>query len=191
VKAPVLQRTIIRSAARLTFESAQRLLEHADTSDIDCLYLPKPEHCDIVRNALVELHSMSKMMQRQREVCGGGNDFPHDESQGPKYESNSMVAEWMTRCNSTVAAITCARPVVEHYDCFTQFVELVPRPHPCPIVIVNEGPKDREARVDALRVCMNECKRPDLIPHHDSKSYLDAWLEQVKQKLGPERHILV
>jgi hypothetical protein len=34
---------------------------------------------------------------------------------------------------------------------------------------------------------MSEVKRPDLVPHHDSKSYLDAWLEQVKQKLGPER----
>ena len=43
VAAPMVQRTIIRSAARLTFESAQRLIDRADTVDIDSSYLPKPE----------------------------------------------------------------------------------------------------------------------------------------------------
>jgi hypothetical protein len=192
LKAPVVQRTIIRSVARLTFESAQRLLDDpANTSDIDSLYLPNPERFGYVRDALVALQAMSKMMQRQREVSGGGKDFANDDMHGDKYESNEMVAEWMTRCNSTIAAILCARPVVEHYDRFTQFVPPVSRPHACPIVIANEGPKDRQSRIDALRVCMIQCKRPDLIPHHDTKSYLDAWLEQVKQKLGTERHNLV
>jgi hypothetical protein len=130
---------------------------------------------------------MSKMMHRQREVCGGGNDFASDASQGPKYESNDLVEEWMVRCNSTVASFMCSRPTAEHYDRFTRFVPHVPRPHSHPIVVVNEGYHDRQSKIDALRACMSDCQRPDLMPHHDTKSYLDAWLEQVKQKLGPER----
>ena len=187
MKAPVVQRTIVHSVARLTYESAQRLVDGADTSDIDSKYLPKPEHVNDVRSALVAMHIMSKMMRRQREVCGGGNEYANDASQGPKYESNELVEEFMIRCNSTIASIMCSRPLAEHYDRFTQFVQPVPRPHPCPIVIANEGYHDRESKIDALRACMSEVKRPDLVPHHDSKSYLDAWLEQVKQKLGPER----
>ena len=76
-------------------------------------------------------------MQRQREVCGGGKDSANDDAQGPIYESNSMVEEWMIRCNSTIAAILCARPLAEHYDRFTQFAPLTRRPHPCAIVIVS------------------------------------------------------
>ncbi len=188
MKAPVVQRTIVRSVARLTYESAQRLLDGADTSDINSLYLPKPEHVDHITSALVALHIMAKMMRRQREVCGGGNEYANDASQGQtKYESNDLVEEFMIRCNSTIASIMCSRPLVEHYDRFTQFVQPVARPHACPIVITNEGYHDRESKIDALRACMSEVKRPDLVPHHDSKSYLDAWLEQVKQKLGPDR----
>ncbi len=190
MKAPEVKRTLVKSVARLTFESAQRLLDGEKTDDIDPKYLPASQCSARVRDALVALRIMSKMMQRQREVCGGGMEFAYDDAQGPKYESSDMVSEWMTRCNSTVASIMCARRVVEHYDRFTQFAQPSQRPHPCPIVIV-QGPKDREARIDAVRACMNECKRPDLIPHHDTKSYLDAWLDQVKQKLGAEQHNLV
>ena len=219
VAAPVVQRTVIRSAARLTYESAQRLIDRTDTADINSLYLPKPEHVDGVRDALVALQTMSKMMQRQREVCGGGKDSANDDVQGPKYESNDMVEEWMIRCNSTIASIMCARPLAEHYDRFTQFVPVTQRPHACPIVIVsaqcaregrgglceaviycatfsvthalqvNEGP--REFKMNALRDCMVECKRPNLVPHHDTKSYLDAWLEQLKQHFSPDRLVAV
>lgn len=191
MKAPAVQRTVIRSVARLTYESAQRLIDGADTSDINSSHLPKPAHLEIVRVGLVTMRIMSKMMRRQREVSGGGNEYANEASQGQKYESNDLVEEWMIRCNSTIASMMCSRPIAEHYDRFTQFVPNVPRPHACPIVIVNEGYHDRESKMDALRECMSEVNRPDLVPHHDTKSYLDAWLEQVKQKLGPERLIAV
>jgi hypothetical protein len=137
------------------------------------------------------LQSMTKMMERQREVCGGGKDHGHEHDAHATFESNDIVAEWMIRCNSTVASMMCARPFAEHYDRFTQFVPLNQRPHANPIVVVNEGPKDRRHKMDALRLCMHELNRPDLVPHNDSKCYLDAWMEQVSRHLGEERLIAV